>query len=306
MKYTDISQTIGNTPVIHISRLFPNRNIWIKVERFNPGGSLKDRVAKHMIEQAELRGDIHKKSTIVEATSGNTGIALAMIGAIKGYRVILVMSKKMSPERVAVMKSFGAKIILTPAEKGTKGAVKKAEEIVKKIPYAWMPNQFSNKDCIDIHVNTTAKEIMADFPQGIDYIVTSSGTGAHITGIAKHLKKHMKSLKVYAVEPDISPVIAGGTPHAHAIAGAGPGFIPDNLQLRYIDGVIHVSEKQAFHATSTLAKKEGILAGISTGASLTAISRLYKQKQLSPKTCIVTFNYDLGERYLSNEQLFNT
>ncbi len=305
MRLNDISEAIGKTPVVRLSRMFPNHKVWMKLERVNPAGSIKDRVAKYLIENAERRGILKKGDTILEATSGNTGIALAMIGAIKGYKVVLVMSKKMSAERVSVMKAFGAEVVFTPAKQGTLGAYKKAQKLLLEIPNAWMPNQFSNQDCIASHIESTAQEIRDDFPQGLDYIVSASGTGAHISGLAIELKRHSSKLRVYAIEPSISPVLAGGKARSHKITGTSPGFVPQNFKREYIDGVIHVSEEDAFRFASILAKREGILGGVSTGAALSGLVKFMKSKDVDPSKEILTFNYDLGERYLSLPEMFS-
>lgn len=303
MKVDNILQTIGNTPVVGLKNFFEDHsNIWIKLERSNPGGSIKDRIALAMIEQAEISGELQKDGVIIEPTSGNTGIGLAMVGAVKGYEVILVMPESMSVERRKLMEIYGAKFVLTPKEKGMKGAIEKAKELVSTTNKAWSPRQFNNPVNPLIHEQTTAKEIIRDFPNGIDYLVTGVGTGGHITGVSKILKQEFPSLKVIAVEPDTSAVLSDQNPGAHAIQGIGAGFIPEVLDRSLIDQVITVSKQEAFDAVVKLAKKEGILAGISTGASLAALQQL--SKVIKPQDCVVTFNYDNGERYLSVESLF--
>ena len=302
MKANNILETIGNTPVVKLSRLFENRNVWIKLERNNPGNSIKDRIALAMIEDAEKKGLLNPDSVIIEPTSGNTGIGLSLVAAVKGYKVILVMPESMSIERRKLMEIYGAKFELTPKEKGMKGAIEKAAEMVKEIPNAWSPQQFDNPANIEIHKTATAAEIMADFPNGLDYIITGVGTGGHITGVAEGLKSKFPNLKVIAVEPELSPVLAGGNPGPHQIQGIGAGFIPENYHAEAIDEVIAVSKEDAYEFARQIARKEGILAGISTGASLAAVSK--KLESVPEDAVILTFNYDTGERYLSVEGLF--
>jgi len=301
MKANNILDLIGNTPTLKINTLF-NRNIqvWIKLEKNNPGGSIKDRIALAMIEDAEKKGRLNKETIIVEPTSGNTGIGLSMVAAVKGYRLILVMPESMSIERRKQMKAYGAEIVLLPKEKGMKGAIEKANAICKEIN-GWMPMQFENPANPDIHSRTTAREILNDFPEGIDYIFSGVGTGGHISGVARELKKHWPSLKVFAVEPSDSPVISEGKSGAHAIQGIGAGFIPKNLDIDLLDGVIKVSKEEAYSYTRKAAEEEGLFVGISTGASLAAIEK--KQSVLSGKS-VLTFAYDTGERYLSIGDLF--
>jgi cysteine synthase A len=301
MKANNILDLIGNTPTLKINTLF-NRNIqvWIKLEKNNPGGSIKDRIALAMIEDAEKKGRLNKETIIVEPTSGNTGIGLSMVAAVKGYRLILVMPESMSIERRKQMKAYGAEIVLLPKEKGMKGAIEKANAICKEIN-GWMPMQFENPANPDIHSRTTAREILNDFPEGIDYIFSGVGTGGHISGVARELKKHWPSLKVFAVEPSDSPVISEGKSGAHAIQGIGAGFIPKNLDIDLLDGVIKVSKEEAYSYTLKAAEEEGLFVGISTGASLAAIEK--KQSVLSGKS-VLTFAYDTGERYLSIGDLF--
>lgn len=302
MKANNILETIGNTPVVKLSRLFENRNVWIKLERNNPGNSIKDRIALAMIEDAEKKGLLNPDSVIIEPTSGNTGIGLSLVAAVKGYKVILVMPESMSIERRKLMEIYGAKFELTPKEKGMKGAIEKAAEMVKEIPNAWSPQQFDNPANIEIHKTATAAEIMADFPNGLDYIITGVGTGGHITGVAEGLKSKFPNLKVIAVEPELSPVLVGGNPGSHQIQGIGAGFIPENYHAEAIDEVIAVSKEDAYEFARQIARKEGILAGISTGASLAAVSK--KLESIPQDAVVLTFNYDTGERYLSVEGLF--
>ena len=302
MKANNILETIGNTPVVKLSRLFQNRNVWIKLERNNPGNSIKDRIALAMIEDAEKKGLLKQNSVIIEPTSGNTGIGLALVGAVKGYKVILVMPESMSLERRKLMEIYGAEFELTPREKGMKGAIERATELVAQTPNAWSPQQFNNPANIDIHKTTTALEILADFPDGLDYIVTGVGTGGHITGVAEVLKVKFPNLKVIAVEPELSPVLSGGSPSPHPIQGIGAGFIPQNYHADVIDEVIQVSKDDAFEFARAIAKKEGILGGISSGASLAAVAK--KLQSIPEDAVVLTFNYDTGERYLSIEGLF--
>jgi cysteine synthase len=303
MKYNNILETIGNTPHVKINKLFgSNQNVYIKLERSNPGASIKDRIALAMIEDAEQKGLLNKESVIIEATSGNTGIGLAMVAAVKGYRLILVMPESMSVERRRLMSIYGAEFVLTPREKGMKGALEKANELVEEMDNAWSPLQFENPANIDIHRQTTAKEIIEDFPEGFDYLITGVGTGGHITGCAEILKKHFPNLKVFAVEPEASPVISGGAPSPHPIQGIGAGFIPANLHTDLLDGVIQVSKEEAFEYAQRASKEEGIFIGISSGASLAAVAK--KLPELPVNAKILTFCYDTGERYLSIEGLF--
>lgn len=302
MKATNILETIGNTPHVKVNRLYGNANVWIKLERTNPGGSIKDRIALSMIEDAEKRGLIKAGSVIVEPTSGNTGISLAMVAAVKGYKIILVMPESMSVERRRLMKAYGATFELTPREKGMKGAIEKAQEIVASTPNAWMPQQFDNPANIEAHVNTTAQEILADFPNGVDVVITGVGTGGHITGIAKVLKEKFPNTKVYAVEPALSPVISGGSPAPHPLQGLGAGFIPTNLQTDLLDGAILVTKDAAYEYAIRAAKEEGIFAGISTGATLAAIAQ--KLSEIPQGATVLGLNYDTGERYLSIEGLY--
>ena len=301
MKAQNILQTIGNTPHIRINRLFGNakQQVWIKSERANPGGSIKDRIALSMVEDAEKSGALKPGGTIVEPTSGNTGIGLAMVAAVKGYKLILVMPDSMSVERRRLMLAYGAPFDLTPRANGMKGSIARAEEIVAGTPGAWMPQQFNNPANIDVHVRTTAEEIAADFPDGIDVLITGVGTGGHITGVAKVLKKKWPKLQVFAVEPVASPVISGGQPSPHPIQGIGAGFIPKNLDTSLLDGVLQVDAEPAREMARRCAREEGILVGISSGATLAAIAQ--KLPSLAPDAVVLGFNYDTGERYLSVE-----
>jgi cysteine synthase A len=302
MKANNILETIGNTPVVKLSRLFENKNVWIKLERTNPGNSIKDRIALAMIEDAEKKGLLNPNSIIIEPTSGNTGIGLALVAAVKGYKVILVMPESMSVERRKLMEIYGAEFELTPREKGMKGAIERAAELVLETPNAWSPQQFNNPANIEIHKTTTALEILADFPEGLDYVITGVGTGGHITGVAEVLKEKFPNLKVIAVEPELSPVLSGGNPAPHPLQGIGAGFIPQNYHANVIDEVIQVSKDDAYEFTRSIAKKEGILVGVSSGASLAAVSK--KLQSIPNDAKVLTFNYDTGERYLSIEGLF--
>jgi cysteine synthase A len=298
MKAANILETIGNTPHIRVARLFPDAEVWIKSERANPGGSIKDRIGLAMIEDAEQSGALTPGGTIVEPTSGNTGIGLAMVAAVKGYKLILVMPESMSIERRRLMLAYGASFDLTPREKGMKGAIERAIEIVETTPGAWMPQQFENPANIDVHVRTTAPEILADFKDApLDAIITGVGTGGHITGVAQVLKKVWPNLKVFAVEPTLSPVISGGAPGPHPIQGIGAGFIPANLHTQLLDGVIQVDPADAKAMARRSATEEGMLVGISSGATLAAIAQ--KLPDLPKNARVLGFNYDTGERYLS-------
>ncbi len=298
MKFDSILSTIGQTPHVRVSRLFPDHDVWIKSERANPGGSIKDRIGLAMIEDAERSGALSPGGTIVEPTSGNTGIGLAMVAAVKGYKLILVMPESMSVERRRLMLAYGASFDLTPREKGMKGAIERALEIVASTPGAWMPQQFENPANIDVHVRTTGPEILADFAdKPIDAIITGVGTGGHITGVAQFLKPHWPNLKVYAVEPTLSPVISGGAPSPHPIQGIGAGFIPKNLHTDLLDGVIQVDPADAKEMARKSATMEGMLVGISSGATLAAIKQ--KLPDLPADARVLGFNYDTGERYLS-------
>lgn len=298
MKASTILDTIGNTAHIRMQRLFGDAEVWIKSERSNPGGSIKDRIALAMIEAAEQDGQLKPGGTIIEPTSGNTGIGLAMVAAVKGYHLILVMPESMSLERRRLMLAYGASFDLTPREKGMKGAIERAIELVSTTPGAWMPQQFENPANIAVHVRTTAQEILADFADSpIDVLVTGVGTGGHITGVAQELKRHWPALKVFAVEPTLSPVISGGAPGPHAIQGIGAGFIPANLHTALLDGVVQVDPNDAKDFARRSAREEGVLVGISSGATLAAISQ--KLGEFPVGTRFLGFNYDTGERYLS-------
>ncbi len=300
MKADNILATIGRTPHVRINRLFgPDAQVWIKAERANPGGSIKDRIALSMIEAAEKSGQLKAGGTIVEPTSGNTGVGLAMVAAVKGYKLILVMPDSMSVERRRLMLAYGATFDLTPREKGMKGAIARAEEIVAATPGAWMPQQFENPANITVHEQTTAQEILADFPDGLDAIITGVGTGGHLTGCARVLKAKWPQLKVFAVEPTQSPVISGGQPAPHPIQGIGAGFIPKNLDTSVLDGVIQVEAEAAREMARRSASQEGMLVGISSGATLAAIAQ--KLPDLPKGAKVLGFNYDTGERYLSVE-----
>ncbi|MBS7812702.1 cysteine synthase A [Roseococcus pinisoli] len=297
MKATDVLATIGNTPHIRLGRLFPDAEVWVKSERSNPGGSIKDRIGIAMIAAAEADGSLKPGGTIIEPTSGNTGIGLAMAAAVKGYKLILVMPESMSIERRRLMQAYGATFDLTPREKGMKGAIARAEELVAATPGAWMPQQFENPANVDIHVKTTAQEILADFPEGLDAIITGVGTGGHITGCAKVLKKAWPKLKVFAVEPTTSPVLSGGAPSPHPIQGIGAGFVPGILDMSLLDGVIQVTADAAKDFARRSATKEALLVGISSGATLAAIAQ--KLPELPAGSRVLGFNYDTGERYFS-------
>ncbi|MEW6509039.1 MAG: cysteine synthase A [Bacteroidota bacterium] len=303
MKANNILETIGNTPHVKINRLFGNTHeVWIKLERANPGASIKDRIALSMIEEAEKQGILKPESIIVEPTSGNTGIGLAMVAAVKGYQLILVMPESMSVERRKIMAAFGAKFELTPRDLGMKGAIEKANEIALRNPNVWIPQQFENEANVKIHINTTAKEILNDFQDGIDYLITGVGTGGHITGVSKVLKEKFPHLITFAVEPELSPVLSGGKPGPHPIQGIGAGFIPKILDTSVFDGIITISKEEAFEFAQRAAREEGIFMGISSGASLAAVSK--KLKEIPEEKKILTFNYDTGERYLSIEGLY--
>ena len=303
MKINNILEGIGNTPVVRLSKLFPNANVWMKLEKSNPGGSIKDRIALSMIEDAEKNNLITKDTEIIEPTSGNTGIGLAMVCAVKNYKLTLVMPESMSVERRALMAAYGANLVLTPKELGLGGTIAKANEMVENNKNAWMPSQFTNQANPEIHRNTTALEVLADFPDGLDYLITGVGTGGHITGMSEVLKKKYSNLKVLAVEPDDSPVISGGEPGPHPLQGIGPGFIPEVFNKEAIDGAVRITKEEAFAEVKNIAKTEGILVGISSGASLAAV-----RKQLSnfrSEDVVLTMNYDTGERYISIEGLLS-
>ena len=303
MKLTSILASVGQTPHLKINRLYPEGyTVYAKLERTNPGGSIKDRIALSMVEDAEQRGILVKGSVIIEPTSGNTGIGLAMVAAVKGYRLILTMPESMSVERRRILTAYGAELELTPRELGMKGAIAKARELATTISNSWIPMQFENEANIKAHEMHTAQEILSDFPDGIDYLITGVGTGGHITGVSKVLKAKFPNMKVFAVEPALSPVISGGAPGPHPIQGIGAGFIPKNLNTDLLDGVIQITRDEAFDFAQRAAREEGLLAGISTGASLAAVAK--KLRDIPTGSTILTFNYDTGERYLSIEGLF--
>ena len=303
MKINNVLEAIGNTPLVKINTIFDsNVEVWMKLERQNPGGSIKDRIALAMIEKAEREGKINKNTLIVEPTSGNTGVGLAMVCAVKGYQLVLVMPESMSVERRKLMSSYGAKFVLTPRELGTSGAIKKALEMAETLDNVWIPQQFENPSNPEIHQKTTAQEILNDFPEGFDYVITGVGTGGHITGVTEVLKQQFPNLKSFAVEPKDSPVISGGNPGPHPLQGIGAGFVPKVLNTEILDGTIQVEKEEAYEFTKKLAKQEGILAGISTGASLAAINK--KLSEIPEGSKILTFNYDTGERYWSVDGLF--
>ncbi|MBN8486450.1 MAG: cysteine synthase A [Burkholderiales bacterium] len=300
MKAANVLATIGQTPHIRVNRLFGSTHeVWVKSERSNPGGSIKDRIALAMVEAAEASGQLKAGGTIIEPTSGNTGVGLAMVAAVKGYKLVLVMPDSMSVERRRLMLAYGARFELTPREKGMKGAIAKAEELAAATPGAWIPQQFENPANIDVHVRTTAQEILADFPEGLDAIVTGVGTGGHLSGVASVLKATWPQLKVFAVEPSQSPVISGGAPSPHPIQGIGAGFVPKNLKTELLDGVIQVEAEEAREYARRSAAQEGLLVGISSGATLAAIAK--KLPELPAGARVLGFNYDTGERYLSIE-----
>jgi cysteine synthase A len=306
MKAQTILDTIGHTPHVRMHRLFgaATQQVWIKSERSNPGGSIKDRIALAMVEDAEASGALQPSGTIVEPTSGNTGIGLAMVAAVKGYKLVLVMPESMSIERRRLMLAYGASFDLTPKEKGMKGAIARAEEIVASTPGAWMPQQFNNPANTAVHARTTALEILADFPEGVDVMITGVGTGGHLSGCAEVLKAKWPKLQVFAVEPTASPVISGGSPAPHPIQGIGAGFIPGNLNMSLLDGVIQVDAEPAREMARRCAREEGMLVGISSGATLAAIAQ--KLPELPANAVVLGFNYDTGERYFSVEGFLPT
>jgi cysteine synthase len=303
MKINNILEGIGGTPHLRINSLYPSGyDVWVKLERNNPGGSIKDRIALFMIEDAEKRGVLKPGSVIIEPTSGNTGIGLAMVAAVKGYKLILVMPESFSIERRKIMAAYGAAFELTPREKGMKGAVDKAFEMANSIPDAWMPSQFDNAANIEMHRKTTAQEIIADFPEGLDYLIGGVGTGGHVTGVGEELKKKFPDIKVFAVEPELSPIISGGQPGPHPLQGIGANFIPKNLHKEILDGVILISKDEAYEYARKAAKLEGVFVGISSGAVLAAVAKILSDIPEGSK--ILTFNYDTGERYLSIDGLY--
>lgn len=303
MKANSVLELIGNTPHVRLNKLFPGYEVWIKLERQNPGASIKDRIGLAMIEDAEKKGILKKDSVIIEPTSGNTGIGLALVAAVKGYKLILVMPESMSIERRKLMQIYGAEFVLTPREKGMKGAIEKASELAEQMPNAWIPQQFNNEANTEVHRKTTAQEIVDDFKEsGLDYVITGVGTGGHITAIAEVVKQAIPGLKVFAVEPELSPVLSGGLPSPHPLQGLGAGFVPGILNVNALDGVITVGKDEAFKYAQRLAKEEGIFGGISTGAALAAVAK--KLNEIPAGAKILTYNYDTGERYLSVEGLF--
>jgi cysteine synthase A len=303
MKVNNILETIGNSPLVRINNLFPaGYDVYVKLEKTNPGGSIKDRIALSMVEDAEAKGILKPGSTLIEPTSGNTGIGLALVAAVKKYKLILVMPESMSVERRRILTAYGAELFLTPREQGMKGAINKAKELADETPGAWIPSQFDNGANIQAHKLNTAREIIADFPEGFDYLITGVGTGGHLTGVSEVLKQHFPNLKTFAVEPEASPVISGGNPGPHPIQGIGAGFIPVNLHTDTLDGTIQVSKDEAFEYARKAARQEGLFVGISSGASLAAVAK--KIQELPAGSKILTFAYDTGERYLSVEGLF--
>ena len=303
MKVNNILETIGNSPLVRINNLYPaGYEVYVKLEKANPGGSIKDRIALSMVEDAEARGILKPESVLIEPTSGNTGIGLALVAAVKKYKLILVMPESMSIERRRILTAYGAELVLTPRELGMKGAIAKANELAAETPDSWIPSQFDNEANITAHKMKTAQEILTDFPEGFDYLITGVGTGGHITGVTEALKKKFPNLRSFAVEPELSPVISGGAPGPHPIQGIGAGFIPVNLRKEVLDGVIQVSKDEAFEYARRAAKEEGLFVGISSGASLAAVAKKIAELPVGSK--ILTFAYDTGERYLSIEGLF--
>lgn len=303
MKVNNILETIGNSPLVRVNNLYPaGYEVYVKLERANPGGSIKDRIALSMVEDAEAQGILQPGSVLIEPTSGNTGIGLAIVSAVKKYKLILVMPESMSIERRRILTAYGAELVLTPRELGMKGAIAKAHEIADSTPLSWIPSQFDNYSNIKTHKENTAREILEDFPEGFDYLITGVGTGGHISGVSEALKAKFPNLKTFAVEPELSPVLSGGSPGPHPIQGIGAGFIPVNCKTEFLDGVIQVSKDEAFDYTRRAAKEEGLFIGISSGASLAAVAKKIAELPVGSK--ILTFSYDTGERYLSIEGLF--
>ena len=303
MKANSVLELIGNTPHVRINRLFgDDHNVWMKLERQNPGASIKDRIALSMIEDAEQKGILHRDSVIIEPTSGNTGIGLALVAAVKGYKLKLVMPESMSIERRRLMALYGAEFELTPREKGMKGAIEKATELVASTPNAWMPQQFDNEANTEVHRRTTAEEVLRDFSDGLDYIITGVGTGGHITALGEVLKPKFPQLKLIAVEPELSPVLSGGAPGPHPLQGLGAGFIPSIMKPELLDGVVQITKEEAYTFAQRAAKEEGLLVGISSGAALAAVAK--KLHEIPAGATVLTFCYDTGERYLSIEGLF--
>jgi len=303
MKFNNILETIGNSPLVRVNNLYPDGyEVYVKLEKTNPGGSIKDRIALQMVEDAESKGILKSDTLIVEPTSGNTGIGLALVAAVKKYKLILVMPESMSIERRRILTAYGAELVLTPKEKGMKGAIAKAEEIAAENENSWIPSQFDNESNIIAHRDHTAQEILADFPEGFDYLITGVGTGGHISGVSEVLKKRFPDIKTFAVGPEQSAVIGGGSPGPHPIQGIGAGFIPENCKTEFIDGTVPVSKEEAFEFAKRAAKEEGLFVGISSGASLAAVNK--KIQELPKGSKILTFSYDTGERYLSIDGLF--
>lgn len=302
MKLNSILDSIGQTPHLRLSRLFPDHEVWAKLERANPGGSIKDRIALAMVEDAERSGVLAPQGTIVEPTSGNTGIGLAMVAAVKGYRLVLTMPESMSVERRRILTAYGAELVLTPKEGGMKGAIARAQEIASETPNSWIPMQFDNQANVDVHVKTTAQEILSDFPDGLDVLVTGVGTGGHITGVGRVLKENFPNVRVFAVEPAKSPVLSGGEHSPHKLQGIGAGFVPSIMDTSVLDGIILVEEDAAFDYARRAASEEGLFVGASSGGSLAAVAQKIQTEE--PGTRILTFTYDTGERYLSVEGLF--
>ncbi len=303
MRFNNVLETIGNTPLIRINNLFPKEyEVYAKMEKANPGGSIKDRIALSMVEDAEKKGFLKPDTLIVEPTSGNTGIGLALVAAVKKYKLILIMPESMSIERRRILTAYGAELVLTPREKGMKGAIEKAKEIAAKNKNAWIPSQFENEANIEAHRKYTALEILRDFPEGFDYLITGVGTGGHISGVSEVLKQHFPNLKAFAVEPELSPVLSGGQPGPHPIQGLGAGFIPKTCRTEFLDGTITISKEESFEYARRAAKEEGLFVGISSGGALAAVAK--KIKDLPKGSKIVTFSYDTGERYLSIDGLF--
>lgn len=302
MKLDSILGAIGHTPHVRLNKLFPHHEVWMKLERQNPGGSIKDRIALAMIDDAEKRGELKPGSVIIEPTSGNTGVGLSFVGTMKGYRVIIVMPESMTLERRRLIALYGAELVLTPREKGMRGAIEKAEEMQREMPGAWIPQQFKNPANPAIHAATTAQEIIADFPGGFNYFISGVGTGGHISGVGTELKKRFPDIQIVGVEPSDSPVLSGGKPGPHTIQGIGPGFVPSTLDKSILDEVMPIAKDEAFKYARLLAREEGILGGISTGAAVAAVAK--KTEGFTDKKRILTFNYDTGERYLSVEGLF--
>lgn len=303
MRLNNILETIGNTPLVRVNNLFPiDYEVYVKLEKSNPGGSIKDRIALSMVKNAEEKGILKPDTLIIEPTSGNTGIGLALVAAVKRYKLILVMPESMSVERRRILTAYGAELVLTPREKGMKGAIEKAAEIAAGNANSWIPSQFENEANVEAHRRYTAQEILSDFPEGFDYLITGVGTGGHLSGVSEILKQRFPSLKTFAVEPELSPVLSGGQPGPHPIQGLGAGFIPKTCHTEFLDGIITISKEESFEYARRAAKEEGLFIGISSGGALAAVAK--KLKDFPKGSKIVTFNYDTGERYLSVEGLF--